>query len=304
MKPRSLFAFASLCAIWGSTWAAIRMVVEEVPPLRAAVVRFSIAGAVLLVVAAGRGITWPRGEQLRALALMSLTMIALPYGLVFWAEQRVSSGMTAVLFAALPIFTAFLNPYIAPHPDKKEVPKAALQAMIVGLGGIALIVSGAISTSLSQGLGAAAVLAAVLLNSASTIYAKRALRDVSPVAGTSLQFLCAAAWLGMASFLMERGEAAVWSREVVGAMGFLILFGSVVAFTVYYWLLKQIEPYKLTTMQLIVPLVAVVEGLVLLREPVSLTMLGGAAVVLGSVIMVLRSREDEDEPITLRTEVP
>ena len=241
-------------------------------------------------------------RQSRSLAVMSVTMIGLPYGLVFWAEQHVSSGMTAVLFAAMPLFTALLNPYIAPDPEKRDVPRAAVHAMIIGLGGILLIVSAAVSTSLSQALGAVAVLAAVLLNSCSTIYAKRALHEVSPITGTAWQFVGAALWLGLGSWLMERGQPVLWSRQAEGALLFLSIFGSVVAFTVYFWLLKQVEPYKLATMQLIVPLVAVTEGALLLHEALTWRMLAGAAIVLASVLMVMRVRPEDEQLITLTSE--
>lgn len=304
MSPRAYVAFAVLCAIWGSTWAAIGVLVQDVPPLRAAMVRFAIAGCLLAVLAFASRSRWPRGVEWRALAWMSATMFALPYGLIFWAEQHVSSGMTAVLYATMPLCTAMLSPWVARDGEAKVIPGRAVQGMIVGLGGVALIVYGAISTSLSQGLGALAVLAAVMLSAGSTIYAKRELKNVSPAAGTSLQFAGAAVWLGVASAAAEHGQSAMWSRQAVEALLFLSVFGSVVAFTLYFWLLKQMEPYKLATLQLVVPVIAVGEGFALLREPLSWTMLGGAGVVLASVVLVLRVRGDEDDLVSLGAAEP
>ena len=124
------------------------------------------------------------GRGLHATLLLSLSMIAVPSALTFWSEQRLSSGLTALIFGAMPLMTACLTPLMA----GRWVPRRAWEAMIVGLGGLGLVMSGAISTSLWQAVGAVAVLLAVAMYAASSVYAKEALAGVHPFVSTAIQF--------------------------------------------------------------------------------------------------------------------
>src|SRR5512146_124315 len=297
--PRShIVAYISLCLIWGSTWMAIRVVVRDVPPLEAAAVRFVIAAAPLLGLAVAQKRGWPRGEtQWKAIMVLSLTIMAIPYGLLFWAEQFVTSGMTAVLYSASPLCIALLTPLMM----QRKVPRDAVFAMVVAFGGLLVLFYTGLSTSGRALLGGLAVLAAMLISSWSVVFAKQRLHEVDPVTGTGLQLLFGAVALLWGTWALEAHRHAVWNRSAVGATVFLALFGSCAAFVVYYWLLKRMQPYQLSTINLVVPIVAVLEGALLLREPVPLPMIAAIAVVLGSVGAVLR-RRGEPQPETVRVE--
>ncbi len=182
----------------------------------------------------------------------------------------------------------------------RSVPRSAWQAMIVGLGGMGLVVSGAISTSLWQAVGAVAVLAAVLLYAASSVYAKEALAGVHPFVSTAIQFFLGGIWLALASMIFERGRPSVWSAQSIIAVVFLSIFASALSFTLYYWLLKHIEAYQLTSLQLVVPIIAVAEGAFFMRETVPWTMIAGAAVVLGSIVFVMRAKTANEKEIALQ----
>ncbi len=295
MKPRIILAMVVMSLVWGSTWMAIRLLVTAVPPMHSASLRFLLAAAILVPFIQFKKLPWPTGRSLRATLLLSLTMIAIPSALTFWSEQRLSSGLTALIFGAMPLMTAILTPLMA----GRAVPSTAWQAMLVGLGGMALVLSGAISTSLWQAVGAVAVLAAVLLYAGSSVYAKEALTGVHPFVSTAIQFFLGGLWLALGSLLFERGRHSAWSTQSVVALVFLSIFASALSFTLYYWLLKHIEAYQLTSLQLIVPIIAVGEGAAFMRESVPWTMIAGAAIVLGSVIFVMRARPDDEQPITL-----
>jgi drug/metabolite transporter (DMT)-like permease len=149
--------------------------------------------------------------------------------------------------------------------------------------------SGAISTSLWQAVGAVAVLFAVLMYAASSVYAKEALAGVHPFVSTAIQFFLGGIWLALASLVFERGRTSTWSTQAIIALVFLSVFASALSFTLYYWLLQRIEAYQLTSLQLVVPVLAVAEGALFMMEPVPWTMIAGALVVLGSIVFVMRA---------------
>ncbi len=286
--------------VWGSTWMAIRVLVTAVPPMRSASLRFFLASAILFALILFKRLPWPKGRGLHATLLLSLTMIAIPSALTFWSEQRLSSGLTALIFGAMPLITAILTPWMA----RRSVPRTAWQAMIVGLGGLGLIMSGAISTGWWQALGVMAVMAAVSMYAGSSVYAKEALSGVHPFVSTAIQFFLGGVWLGLGALLFERGRPSIWSGQAMVALVFLSIFSSALTFTLYYWLLQQVEAYQLTSLQLVVPLIAVAEGALLLREPVPWTMMAGAAVVLGSVVFVMRAKRADENEIALGLNEP
>ncbi len=299
MRAVHIAGFALLCAIWGSTWLAIRITVETIPPLRAAGIRFAVAGALVAVLIGTKRMPMPLHREMWSLVVLSISMIALPYGLLFWAERRIPSSTTAVLFSSLPLVTSLLTPFMGQH----RVPRRALYAMLFALGGILVIFSSALAASLQLLLGGIAILCSVVSCAWGTLYAKRTMRNVHPVVSTAVQLVLGAVFLLVAAFFLERGQHAQWTHSALGAMAFLVLFGSIIAFSVFYWLLRYMRPYQLATVQLIVPIVAIFEGAAFGREHVPLTIIGAAALIIGSVAAVLTARDDEDAILSITSPV-
>src|SRR4051812_19772373 len=136
LKLRHWLGYALLCGTWSTTWMAIRVLVQEVPPFRAAALRFAIAAAVLLGLAVVRRSRWPRNAaEWRVVLALSITMMTIPFGVVFWAEQYVTSSMTAVLSATTPLVVALLTPLML----HQKVPRRPAIALVVGFGGIAAL---------------------------------------------------------------------------------------------------------------------------------------------------------------------
>jgi drug/metabolite transporter (DMT)-like permease len=135
---------------------------------------------------------------------------------------------------------------------------------------------------------------------ASSVYAKEALAGVHPFVSTAIQFFFGGIWLALASMVFERGQPSTWSTQAIVALVFLSVFASALSFTLYYWLLQRIEAYQLTSLQLVVPVLAVAEGALFMMEPVPWTMIAGAAVVLGSIVFVMRARRGDEQEIELR----
>jgi drug/metabolite transporter (DMT)-like permease len=295
-----LLAYLSLCLIWGSTWLAIRVVVHDVPPFEAAALRFVAAGALLLGAALLQKRRWPRGrDQWTAVFVLSLTMMTLPYGLLFWAEQHVMSSMTAVLYSAMPLAVSLFTPAMM----HRKVPRTAVFGMVIAFAALlSLFYRGELGGSPRSIVGGVLVLVSMALSSWSVVYAKLRLRDVDSVVATGLQLFFGSVALLWATWALEAHRHASWTKPALAAMAFLTIFGSAAAFVIYYWLLKKLQPYQISTISLITPLIALAEGW-LYGEPVRLMMVIAVVVVLGSVRWVLRAEAEasaEDNILILR----
>jgi drug/metabolite transporter (DMT)-like permease len=285
-----LFGYIALCLIWGTTWLAIRLVVRDVPPFEAAALRFVCAGVLLIAMALVQKRRWPAdGPQWNAIFALSLTIMALPYGLLFWAEQYVTSSMTAVLYSAMPLAVSLVTPAML----HRKVPRRAIYAMAVAFGGILAIFYENPSNNPRAMIGGVAVLVSMALSSWSVVFAKQRLRQVDAVVSTGLQLLLGSVVLLWAMWALEAHRHAVWSTTAVLALAFLTIFGSAAAFVIYYWLLKTLQPYQLSTISLITPLIALFAGLIG-GETVPLLMVVAMLVVLGSVWSVLRAEADKE----------
>ena len=292
-----------LCLIWGSTWGAIRLLVRDVPPMRAAALRFFLSAIILLGIALGRSrklILHP--PQWRALIILGLAMMAVPYGLLFWAESRISSSMTAVLFSSDPLLVCVFTPLMT----HSRVPRRAVFSMLIGIGGVCALFYDGLAASEYFLLGGGAVMVAVVISAWASVFAKRELTGVDPVVGTAIQLTVSAIVLFAASSMLEHGRRSDWSPPSILALAFLVVFGSVLAFSLYYWLLARMHPYQLATITLVTPVIAMAEGALLFREPAPWLMIGAAALVLASVAVVLRAEDDGSLSLELnprRTEI-
>lgn len=304
--PRSqLLGYVALCLIWGTTWLAISYVVEDVPPLLAAAIRFLIAGVLLLAAAGVQKRRWPRGErQWQAIGVLSVTIMAVPYGLVFWAEQYVTSSMAAILYSAIPLVVALLTPVMM----GRTVPRSAVFALVIAFGGFLFLFWGAgLSASRSALWGSAGLIAAMMLSAWSIVYAKTRLQEIDSVVATGLQLLFGSVVLFWGTWAFEAHRRAHWTRTSVLALAFLTIVGSCVAFVIYFWLLKRMQPYQLSTTSLVVPVIAVLVGGLIRGEQIRLVMLIAMASVLAAVGSVLRAEavaQQKGEILMLRGKTP
>jgi drug/metabolite transporter (DMT)-like permease len=290
MNRRQIAAYITVCVVWGSTWAAIRVAVTQVAPIRLAAIRFVIAGVLMLPFALHRKMIFPRGRALKATLWLGLIMIGVQYALVFTAERYMSSGLTAILYASSPLVVSLVSPRILGKP----IPRAALTAMLVGVGGMMILLRSIAVASREQMMPALVMLVCVLISSICSVFASRELRHVSTFAATALQFLVGGALLAIFSMIFERNIAESWTPSAISALLFLIFFGSITAFSLYFWLLKTVEPFRVITVQFIIPIISVLEGTLLLHEQIPLLEICGGLVVLSAVVLVLRIPADDD----------
>lgn len=292
----AFLAYAALCAIWGSTWLAIRVLVHDVPPLWGAAVRFAVAAIPMLVWMAFRRPPLPRTRAAwKANLVLAVTLMTIPYGLLFWGEQHVTSSMTALLYSCMPLVVSLLTPFMI----GRSVPRRAVQSMVVAVGGLAVLFYRGLAATPETLLGGLAVLAAMTFSGWSLIYARREIAGHDPVVSTGVQLVVGGHLLFLGSLLWEGNRASNWTGTAVLAILFLAIFGSAAAFALYFWLLRHMEPYQLSTIALVVPIIAIVEGWVFLGESIPPLMLLAAAVVLGAVASVLRVEEEQLQELVL-----
>jgi drug/metabolite transporter (DMT)-like permease len=269
---------------------AIRVLVRDVPPVRAAGIRLLVGAVALIGLALIQRAPWPKSaREWTFVTILSFTMMAIPFGLVFWAEQCVTSSMTAVFYATMPLFVALFTPIAL----KKSVPRGAIMAMLCALGAIAYLFNFSLRADARSTLGGAMILLGVVSSGLSAVLAKRELKNVDPVVSTGMQLVIGGAGLCALAVIVERGQPADWNTRAVAALLFLALIGSAVGYTAWYALVKRLPPYKLSTTNLIVPFIAIAEGALVLQERITIQMFLTAVIVAAAVAVVLRAEAEE-----------
>jgi len=294
MRARLIAAFAAVYVIWGSTYLAIRLAVETLPPLLMASARFVIAGVLVLLWARLRdGAAWPTRVEWRVGLISGALLLLGGNGGVSWAEQHVPSGIAALLVAVVPLWMVLLD-WLRPGGTR---PGAAVFAGIgLGLVGLVLLVG---PDSIRSGSGMDAVGAIVLILAslawaAGSLYQKLAPRASSTMVGTGTQML--AGGLALLAAAVVAGEPARLdlaraSTTSLVAFLYLLTFGSLIGFTAYVYLLAHTTAAKASTYAYVNPVVAVLLGWAVGHEPVTSRTVLAAAVILGGVATITITRE-------------
>lgn len=273
-----------LVLVWGSTWLVIKIGLEDMPPFLSAGVRFLLGAAILFVLARAKRIRTPRSARLHlALLALGLTTFSLSYGAVYWSEQYLPSGLTAVLFATHPFFTLVLAHPVLPA-ERFSVRK--LIGIVIGFTGVAMIFRTDLgATDPNAGVAAAVLLLSPLAAALSGVSIKRWGSGIHPYTLTTLPMTYGAIVLLAISIVTEDVGATTWSATAVASIVYLAVFGSVVGFVVYYSLLRQVPVTTLNMISYLFPIVAVVLGYVVLDEVLDrLAVAGAAAIVTGIAI--------------------
>ena len=279
-------AFAAIYLIWGSTYLAIRYAVETIPPLVAAGVRHSIAGGIMLTWACWRGFR-PTRQQWMAGFVLGAFFFLIGHGSLHWAEQYVASGLTALLIATEPMFILVLGWMMG----QQKI--SLLSALGLGLGvvGVGLLTGVELTMKGSSLLGLLAVLLGSLSWSIGVVISPRLKLPSDALGRTALPMLCGAAMLLLAAGITGEFQRTHWSsialRSVLG-LGYLAVFGSVVAFTCYTWLLTQCPPALVATHTYANPVIAVILGWLLAREPLTLRVGLASVAILGAIVLIRR----------------
>ncbi|HKI10484.1 MAG TPA: EamA family transporter [Candidatus Acidoferrum sp.] len=287
-RLRVVLAFLAIYVIWGSTYLAIRFAVETIPPLFTAGFRHLTAGIILLAWCLAKGLrpSWP---QIRASIVIGFFFFLIGHGSLHWAERIVPSGLAALLIAIEPIFVFLLSSAAA---RTWKLSGMLLAGILLGLGGVAMLLQGtALEAKPGTTLAAVAILVGAFSWSVGIIYSRRSHLSGNPALLSALSLLSGAVMLIVTAILA--GEAKGFSVAQVTtkswlALSYLILFGSVVAFSAYNWLLEHYSPTLVATHTYVNPVVAVLLGWLYGGEALTLKVGIAAAMVVGAVVLVDR----------------
>lgn len=290
---KTLLAFGIIYFVWGSTFLAIRVGVREVPPFLLAAMRFVVAGLVLYGWMIVQGERTPTARQWMSAGLLAVLIFVIDYGLLFWAEQRVASGVAAVIMATIPVFMALSE--IILLGSQKITPRLVL-ASAIGIAGVAVLVSRSFNFGGApiDRLGAIALIIASVSWSISSSLTRKLPLPESKVMSSGAQMLAGGVLLAVTAGALGEFHGfrvSQVSREAWLSLLYLIVAGSIVAFTAYVWLIHHESPTKVGTYAYVNPVIAVLLGYFLGGEALGPRTIMGTVCVLISVVVITTTKK-------------
>lgn len=280
-----------LCLIWGTTWLVIKVGLRDLPPISFAGLRFISAVLILLVIIRLQKISLPRTRpEWTLLAVTGFLQFTFNYSMVFWSEQHISSGLAAVLQATIPAF-GLLMAWV--HLPQERVTWQKIAAILCGIIGVAIIFIEQLHVNnLMAFAGCVAIVAGASAAAESNILTKKFGTSLHPVSLLFGQMVCGLLPLVLIGYFKEGNPVSFhWTMSAVLAVVYLAVVGTIVAFWLYYWLLKQVESTKAMTIALVTPLVAVIIGAITVDEKLlPQTFLGGALILSSTGMIVFRKQ--------------
>jgi drug/metabolite transporter (DMT)-like permease len=295
-------AFAAVYIIWGSTYLAIRFAIETLPPFLMAGVRFLIAGGILYLWVRWRGIARPERRHWLGATVVGGLLLLGGNGGVVWAEQTVPSGLAALMVATVPLWMVIIDWW---RPGGTQPARIVLLGVVIGLVGMVLLVDLEETRSDAvHGVGALVLILASLSWATGSLYSRRANLPRSPFLATAMEMIMGGALLTSAGLVTgELGSfdpARVSARSVVAVL-YLIVFGSIIAFTAYIWLLRVVPAAKAGTYAYVNPVVAVALGWALAGEEVTWRTVIAAAIIILAVVLITSHRATTSPLVSMRS---
>jgi len=295
LSGRRLAMYVALCAVWGSTWLAIKIGLADLPPLRFAGLRMALA---CVLVAPFAWAAWRRGArpdaaETRSVAWNGFLQIGVQYACIFTAEQWIDSGVAALLFATFPIWIGvFAHFLLADEP----LTGRTLASAALGLAGVGVIEAKALARVFSAEMrpllaGGALMLVASLVAAYASVLTKKHLHGVAPVHNVFGQTVVGSAMLLALALVFERAAPVRWTPSAAGALVYLALLGTALPFAGLFWLIKHVPMAVIGTIPVVDTVIAVVLGNLVLGEELSLRLLVGGVLILVAVWLVTRAEK-------------
>lgn len=286
---KTILAFAAVYILWGSTYLGIRLAIETLPPFLMAATRFSLAGAILFIWAVLKGERFiPPFRMWRHTLIIGGLLLLGGNGGVTWAEKYVATGLAALLVSTEPLWVVILNWILSRQRPNSKV----LLGVLIGFVGVGMLVGDGLRSnghSTLSLISGGVVLLAAFSWAAGSVYSNRQPLGVSTLMAAGMQMLSGGALLFVFALVVgdfQRLNFANASWTSIGAFFYLLVFGSLVGFTAYSWLLNNVSPARAATYAYVNPVVAVLLGWLIAGEPLTSRMLTAAAVIIGAVILI------------------
>jgi drug/metabolite transporter (DMT)-like permease len=297
MKARLVWLV--LCVIWGSTWLFIKLGLEALPPITFAAIRFIISCAIIFLIIHIRGIQLPRARaDWTLLAISGILSFALNYGLVFWGEQYISSGLAALLQATLPAFGLVFAHF---HLPAERLSWARIGGVVLGVCGVGVVFSNQLAIAGTMALaGCVALILSAMFAAYSIVLVKAYGKNMDPAVLAAGQMLFGLLVLLIVGIPLEGNPLRFhWTSMALIALLYLAVVGTVIAFLLYYWLVLNMDVTKSMLIALVTPVVAVLLGMIVLDEQIGWrTLAGGAMIILGIALIVVRKTRKQEETFT------
>lgn len=279
-------AFFTIYVVWGTTYLAIRYAVETIPPLVTAGIRHTTAGLILLAICWSRGFR-PRREHWIAGLVLGALFFLIGHGSLHWAEQYVSSGLAALLVASEPLWILLIGAAM----KQQRINWLNGMGLLLGLAGVAILTARELTAMNALTWGLVAVLIGAASWAIGVCISPRLRLPHDAMGRAALPLVCGAGMLLVAAGVSGEFSSVHWSaislRSALG-LAYLIIFGSVIAFTAYTWLLQRCSPTLVATHTFVNPLVAVLVGWLWASEPMNLRMIVATTVILGAIVLIQR----------------
>jgi len=282
-KVKIILVFSLICLIWGSTWLAIRIGLESLTPLYSSGFRFILAGLLIF--------SWMRFKKLklqtdrisiRFYLAMGLFTFIIPFALIYWAEQFVPSGLAAVLFAVYPFFITLFSYYLI-RSETSGIAK--LIGIVFGFAGILVIFYNDLSRDISSYLlGMGGIVLGGILQACIAVLIKKYGQHLNPLTMNLVPMIIAGVSLFILGFFLEDSTSLNFNTEAVLSIIYLALFGSIVTFTSYFWLLKRVNIILLSLTSFITPIVALILGWLVYNEHLTSNHFWGSVMVLAGLL--------------------
>tara|TARA_Y100000741_G_scaffold356185_1_gene332532 strand:+ start:1479 stop:2360 length:882 start_codon:yes stop_codon:yes gene_type:complete len=292
MNNKILFPFIALCLIWGSTWYFIKISLNAgVPPFFGVGFRFFLSGLLFFLIIFFRKETIPFNKQAIKLYLsFGLLNFALSYGITYWATQYVYSSISSILWGLFPLFTSVMAHFMLKEDDNEKLTSNKLKALFLGFIGMVFIGSNQSIDLQSQSFLAIMVLVGAIIIAAwpSVLY-KKYNDVVGPYQMNAVcQVLTGVIMLSLSSLLKEDLSQIVWTDQLLFASVYLVLFGGVISWGIYFWLYQYLSVTQVTYVAIFPPIVAIILGWIFLNEVLSTKEIIGTIFILGSSILIYR----------------
>jgi drug/metabolite transporter (DMT)-like permease len=285
-RRRAYFAWVAVCLIWGTTYLGIRIALETIPPFLMAAFRWIVAGSLIIAILKVRGERMPPPRSWGSLGVLGLLLLGFGNGGVVWAEQTVSSGLTAVLVATAPFWMVGIEALV---PDGEPLTARRVVGLLVGFAGIVVLVWPEIHIGESGRPFLGGVIAAQLACvgwALGSTYARRRAREENVLGTAAFEMLFGGLLLLALGLLRREWAVLTFTPRTAGALAYLTLVGAVAGFSAYAYALKHLPMATVSLYAYVNPVIAVILGTLVLKEPFSSQMALAAGVVLAGMALV------------------